>query len=104
MSDSPTLTRVSLGWGEVQVQGLLGVDARSGRSWLFLPSSLGVDGDKGQGIAPLKGPGDDGEDFDTNSPLLCECFVLPKSPPALPRGGLCPSRGPPLVPSTVQRR
>lgn len=86
MSDSPTLARVSLGWGEVQVQGLLGADARSGRSWPFLPSSLGADGDKGQGIAPLKGPRDNGEDFDTNSPLLCECFVLPKSPPALSRG------------------
>ena len=57
MSDSPTLSGSP--WGGKKFQR--GTDAGSGRSWLFLPSSLGADGDQGQGVAPLKGSGDAGD-------------------------------------------
>lgn len=58
------------------MQGLLGCWAvRSVRSWPFPPFSLGADGDKGQGIAPLKGSGVEGG-YGTNSLLPGKCFVL----------------------------
>lgn len=42
-----------------------------------------------------------GRGLDIHSPSTCECFVLPKSPPAPSRGSCCPSWSHPSVPRIV---